>query len=288
MLKKREQTETAERSGEEEKYQFMREQIRPQRKRIIMGFLVKALGIVVLAVIFGSIAGSTFIFMQNMMENGNDTQVTETMLQSTTDVDATQDPSEEEEELLGGEPLEYYQTFWKEVAFVGRRCNQSLVKISRKQSESGFHKSGEIENAQSGIIFQESKRYYYILTSASRWLETKPAEVELSNSEMVTAKVTGMDHTLEIAVLMIEKKDISKEGGSGLRIAEFGGKTELEIGFPIVAIGSPNGVMKSVISGRIVNDDLMSEVTDGEVVLYSSDIEYCEDGNGFTKYNYII
>lgn len=283
MLKKRKQPEKEVRSGEEEKYRFMREQIRPQRQRILKGFLLKALGIVVLAMIFGAIAGSTFIFMQNIMETGNETQAREAMLQDTPDVEATREPEENDGrgKVLTGEPLEYYQAFWEEVASVGRRCRRSLVKIRRKQSESGFHKSEELGDVQSGVIFQESRSYYYILAPSRHLQKTKPVEVEFSGGETVAAKFSGVDDTLEIAVLTVEKKIVSKEIKTELQIAEFDEAVRIGIGFPVIAVGCPNGVMGSVVSGRIVNDGLTTEVTDGEVDLYSSDIKYCEEGNGF-------
>lgn len=279
MIKKRKQSELERGSGEEEKYQFMREQIRPQRRLLFVGFVRKLLAMMVLAVVFGFIAGATFIFMQNIIGKGSQTQASETMLQSTTDAEVTREPDGEGDSSFLGN----YRAFWREVADVGKRCNQSIVNVQGKQDESGFQKSGELEKAQSGVIFQENKKYLFVLVPAYHLSEKKSVEIEFFNGDVAEAEVLGVDDTLEIVVLMAEKKNISEGTKKELRIAEFYHGGKLEIGSPVIAVGSPNGVMRSVISGNIVNNDLTSSIIDGEVALYSSDIECCEDGNGFVS-----
>ena len=51
-------------SHQEEKYQFIREQIRPQRKKKILVWLGRFIMIAAMACIFGMIAGTIILYMQ--------------------------------------------------------------------------------------------------------------------------------------------------------------------------------------------------------------------------------
>lgn len=275
-------SETEKRGAEEEKYQFMREQIRPQRKRIFMVFLRKIIGTMILAVVFGALAGVSFTIVRNLLEDDRLTQAREAILQSTADHSVSQGLTKNNEgNVQTGESLEEYKTFWEKVSAVGRYCNQFIVEVQGTQDGSWFQKCERSEDIQTGVIFRESKKCYYILTPAYHLAKTKPVEVELSTDEVAAAEVLGVDHTLGIAVLEVKKENISEKTKNKIQVAGFGSEADLEIGSPVIAVGSPNGVMKSVISGNIVNNNLTSAVTDGEITLYSFDVEYCKDGNGF-------
>ena len=59
---------------EEEKYKFIKEQIRPQRKRYIIYFTRKILETAVSAVIFGGVAGCVFWNVNNRLGGGQSVQ----------------------------------------------------------------------------------------------------------------------------------------------------------------------------------------------------------------------
>lgn len=283
MIKRREHSESEQYMPEEEKYRFVREEIRPQRKRIFFDFLQKMAETMILAVVFGVLSGGTFAAIQNRMEGRQAIQEGETTLQNSADVLATQNPANHSgsrnflEDGVSGD----YGAFWQEISDIGEYCSHYIVKVEQAEDGNGLGKSGKTEEIKSGAVFRENKNYYFILVSDRNLSNERSIKVEFSTGEKTVGKIAGRNDALGIAVLQAEKKKISQATRAEIHVASLGGGDALEIGSPIVAVGNPNGVMKSVVSGNVVNDDLTGEVVDGDIALYSSDIEYCEEGSGF-------
>ena len=82
-----------------------------------------------------------------------------------------------------------------------------------------------------------------ILTNAHVVREAKEVTVKLSDRREFTAKVLGSDPTTDIAVLRIEAKD--------LPTVRLGDAKRLEVGDPVMAIGSPYGFEQTATTGIV-------------------------------------
>jgi serine protease Do len=82
-----------------------------------------------------------------------------------------------------------------------------------------------------------------ILTNAHVVREAKEVTVKLSDRREFAAKVLGSDTTTDIAVLRIDAKD--------LPVARLGDSKKLEVGDPVMAIGSPYGFEQTATSGIV-------------------------------------
>ena len=263
----------------EEKYQFMREEIRPQKKRLVTHYVHQLMGTMALAVIFGLVAAAAFVMVQKKMNSSGMVHARETIQQTTGDVAATAHPLEKKES--GDMEKVGYYSLWQEIGMVGNYCNQSVVGVQAAHNNSWFYKEKEAEAVHSGLIFRESADQYYILTDSGNVTETKRLEIEFTNGEVVGAEISGIDHVLGLAVLQVAKKDVSKQTREDIRVAALGDTSTITLGSPVIAFGKPNGVMRSVMSGNIVNCSLHGEIADGIAELYCSDIDFCEEANGF-------
>ena len=74
-------------------------------------------------------------------------------------------------------------------------------------------------------------------------------EVDLENA--VSAKIKGTDEDNDLAVVAVQKSDISKETMSQIKIAQLGNSDALVVGEQVVAIGNALGYGQSVTSGWV-------------------------------------
>lgn len=82
-----------------------------------------------------------------------------------------------------------------------------------------------------------------ILTNAHVVREAKEVTVKLSDRREFSAKVLGSDAATDIAVLRIEAKD--------LPVVRLGDSRRIEVGDPVMAIGSPYGFEQTATSGIV-------------------------------------
>ena len=82
-----------------------------------------------------------------------------------------------------------------------------------------------------------------ILTNAHVVREAKEVTVKLGDRREYSAKVLGADPVTDIAVLRIEAK--------GLPVVRLGDPKQLEVGDPVLAIGSPYGFEQTATSGIV-------------------------------------
>lgn len=279
------------RQNEEEKYQFMREQIKPQKRQLVVKFLKKVGYTAVLALIFGTLTGLAFVAVNRIFPSAEagvagvapdlqGSSVTATGNQN--EISDIGGNSSESEGAMDSSSLnlESYKELSRQIADIGNQCNPYIVFVSNEQENSQwFNGDGNQQVLQCGVIFRSTMKEYYILTSTQTLSGTKMAEVTFSDTTRTTAEVLGRDNDLGIAVLKVNKDNLSKSTTSIIQVATFGGSSNLILGTPIIALGCPDSLKYSVKWGYIVNDGLKARVTDGETALYSSDINFCSSGN---------
>lgn len=122
--------------------------------------------------------------------------------------------------------------------------------------------SGGMKNTKkgvgSGVIMTEEG---YILTNAH--VVNPYAErisVTLNNLERVPATLVGWDHWTDLAVVQLDMDEI-EERGLDFAHAEFGDSDELLPGDTVYAVGTPNGLTRTVTRGIISNTNRFFEGT---------------------------
>lgn len=272
-------------SHKEERYQFMREQVKPQRKKQCL-IWAKRLGLLIIsACIFGGVAGGVIWLITNHGKKSSTKNVVKINTYSAT-APATSEP--QETPATGSSntnsrlTLENSNKMSEQLAAIGGQASASIVGVKNKtEAQDWFsEKQNNSKNVSFGVIYKENTKNYYIATTYSVVKEQHTVKVQLIDETVIEGKVIDSDVQYNVAVVTISKSKITQETQEKMQVAELGYGGSLCNGSDVIAIGCPNGVLYSVMTGHVSNNSLYGTITDGEVKLFSTDIPYSEDGNG--------
>lgn len=270
-----------ERIHREKKYQFMKEQVRPDRKKQAWATCRKLGMLAVTAAIFGGIAGATFLAVKFRFDKTPAKAVKLATAAPSSTVMPT--PSPERDAAAGDKKmnLSEYSRLSEELAAVGEVLDYSLVGVRGKQGN--FKQwQGYVPGSQLsfGLIFEESQMYYYILTLGTAVRGQTSVQVRLMDNSIVEGQILGKDDVLNLAVVSVKKEIISDELRQKIEVSSLAGEAHVVNGSKVIAVGCPSGVIGSVMTGSISHDEIAVPVLDNELRVFSTDIHYCDQGNG--------
>lgn len=130
------------------------------------------------------------------------------------------------------------------------RLLDAVVRLDVWETTYGGGRAQTVHGVGSGVIMTGEG---YILTNAH--VVNPYAEriwVTLNNLERVPAKLIGWDHWTDLAVLQLDL-DYLEVRNLEFTWAEFGDSSELLPGDPVFAVGTPNGLARTVTRGIISN-----------------------------------
>ncbi|MBH52781.1 MAG: peptidase S1 [Opitutaceae bacterium] len=145
-----------------------------------------------------------------------------------------------------------------EVGF--KRLLDAVVRIDVREVTFRGGSKQNISGVGSGVIISEEG---HILTNAH--VVTTFAEeirITLSNLERVGAELVGWDHWTDLALLKLDLEDLNSRG-LAFTHAEFGDSDEVYPGLIVLAVGTPNGLTRTVSRGIISNTNRFFEGEDG-------------------------
>lgn len=270
-------------SGEkkiEEEYWFLQEAIRPRRRGRIVRIIRRLLLLIVFAVVFGVTGAIAFHMTQNALDKREEAQERKDFFSG---LEHSGDASDEDKaEADNSNSSAIHEQHWKELANVGKECNHSVVTVYAGHTESWYQRSVSQDKVQSGILFHKKGKKLYVLTSDTAIIQGKSLNVEFINQDTVRARLVKEDELLGIAVLEVKMEDVAKETRKDIRIAKLAGEElKLELNQWVFALGNADGIMYSVIPGIIVNTELSTDIPDGELGLYCTNISFNSNGDGF-------
>lgn len=269
------------REHEEEKYKFMREQVRPQKKKIIIRFFKNIVMIIMAAIIFGGISGLVFYsFVSRIKEDANGDSVPEVTPYHTP-------PLRENTNTTGGTKadeddgtIEDKNKASKNLSKIGEEYKWAVVRISNKGKRTiWYYISDDSEEAVSGVIYKKTGGYYYIIAS-NNFADDGTVLVEFYDSKTVEAEVVATDGNIGMAILRVNVSDVNSDLRKNIVIPQFGSTANVPLGSYVVAIGAPNGVMHTIMTGNIIKSAIKVPITDNEVTLFSTDILYADNASG--------
>ncbi len=266
----------------EKRYEFIREQVRPQRKNLLLLWIKRFLLFIAASCIFGGVAGGIMVLLQNQFVKP-ERDIVEVNAHSP-EPEQSSGPEEDREQKRKNRKewtLMDTNRFSRQLSAVGTRMDSAMVGVRKKQSAKNWLKKGKTaQQAAYGIIYHESTRYFSILTTYSIIKGQSAVGVQLRDNIEIEGQVMGSNAHLNIAVVRIRKADITESILPQITIAQFGDGLGLSNGTSIVAVGSPNGILHSVITGIITNDSVCASIPDGEVQLCCTSIPYSDAANG--------
>ena len=162
----------------------------------------------------------------------------------------------------------------------------AIVTVDKLHTESWYQRSDKEDVLQSGLIFKRRGSSLYVLTQVSSLVEKGSLEVSFANGKSAAATLVATDDNLGIAVLRMDVNDISKSTMNQIYVIDFtqdASDTALELNDRVLLFGCPNGIMKSVMPGNVVNTDMTVQAVDDCLTVYVTDIAYTEGGDGFVS-----
>ena len=179
------------------------------------------------------------------------------------DKDEDKDTSEATDQTVTASVQTSDQTY--DVADLAEKAMPSLVSItntSEYRSMNGFFDYGQIRTAQSsgsGVIVGETDDLYYIVTNNHVVDGASELTVGFVDDTDASAKIVGTAPSGDLAVVSVNKADLTAETKNAIRIAALGDSTSLRVGEQVVAIGNALGYGQSVTVGYV--SALNQEVT---------------------------
>ncbi len=142
-----------------------------------------------------------------------------------------------------GPTIAQYRTVVKAVqpSVVGVKASRTVGRQQTDDVSEFLFGPGRIFQEQdqgSGVIVDQAG---YIITNYHVVDRASDVLVELSDGETQRAQIVGTDPATDVAVLKI--------GASNLTAAPWGKSAEMEVGDPVLAIGSPFGLARTVTAG---------------------------------------
>lgn len=265
---------------EKEKRQFIREQLRPQRKKTLFRFIRSISMVLGAAVLFGGIAALSFYVMQiyfpwqdlddgiNIVTSNRPARNTEPAVKTISD--------EIDETVLNS--VEDYERISKQLSAIGEGANAAIVGLGTSNNNV---LQGNNSQQYCGILFHENAHYYHILSEYASAQNTENIRVRFFDGKEVDGSLVGRDSSLNLAIFQVDKSVLAEEEQKKLMVASMGDTASLDLGAYILAVGKPNGNLFSVHTGRITEDAIAMPVTDHELQLFTTSIPYQAGRSGF-------
>ena len=125
------------------------------------------------------------------------------------------------------------------------------LSIQEVQSFFGGRYQQEMKSAGTGIIISQTDDELLIVTNYHVIQGSETLTVTFNDENSVEAGVKGSDAEHDVAVIAVQKNQISDETMNAISVATLGDSTQLKVGEPAIAIGNALGYGQSVTVGVI-------------------------------------
>lgn len=227
---------------------------KPEKKN--KGKWAKRIGAVALsAVLFGGIAGGTFVGV--VYASGNGEQFSSTQNSQTGKIDNNK--TKLQTTSTTGNGTTENQSL--DVSDIVEGTMPSIVSITNKsvqEVQSYFDMFGrgggmqqEVESCGSGIIIGQNDNELLIATNNHVVADADTISVGFIDNQAYEASVKGTDADNDLAVIAVKLSDISDDTMKQIKVASIGDSDSLKVGEQVVAIGNALGYGQSVTTGIV-------------------------------------
>ncbi len=139
----------------------------------------------------------------------------------------------------------------------------------------------ESTNQSSGVIIAENEQGYYILADYAPIEDAKWTAVTFCDNVLAEAKVVQYDPQTELAVILVTGDILPEQTRETIQVAVLGNSLPRNmVGTPVVALGSPMGVMDSVAYGMITSSSVSSSLVDANYKMLYTDMYGSSNAGG--------
>ncbi|MBQ6844193.1 MAG: serine protease [Agathobacter sp.] len=175
-----------------------------------------------------------------------------------------------------------YQTLQDELYEIGNKANKSIVTVAAMadKSDEWAENPFETEGQSSGVIVSEDDNYLYILTEKKVISDTSDIRVSFVNNTSATATLLKWDGNTGLAILTVEKRQLSSGTKREIVVASLGSSYEMTNGAIVIALGSPLGTNYSILTGNITSVQNKIATRDKNYSVFTTDIVASENASG--------
>lgn len=283
---------------DEKEYSFIQEKIVPKTKNSRKKRVRNVITTISLAVLFGLVSSMVFCLANYLIGNRTqDDKGTVKLQQSETSSslpEATQSTGGEENnsslkntesalsdfKLAEVLDIRSYQKLYSLMTDINTDLKYSMVTVVSYQNITSWL---ELENTESsyGLIVADDEDSVYIMCSYTKIKGIDKIKIKFYNDDTLAASVTGYDKDTDLAIIQVEKDKLSRRTNQKITKAVMGDSYQITTGMPVLALGSPNGYMYSMLIGYVTDPGVNKFIVDGKLEMYHTSIEEKEDGAGF-------
>lgn len=164
-----------------------------------------------------------------------------------------------------------------------RQLNNYLVTVTSITSNlDWFNNVQEQKNQTSGLIITRNGKELLVLADASLIKNAESIILTLYNNTHLEAQIKKIDPYTNLAVLSVElDKVYSVIKEENLLFPELGSINSIQLlGMPVVAVGSPMGISKSIGYGMITADNTIYSVPERNYRIIQTDINGSQNASG--------
>ena len=114
----------------------------------------------------------------------------------------------------------------------------AVVSVNTTVKNVNSENEGIGKNAGSGIIYKEKDNIVYIITNNHVVSGATSATISLDGSEEVKAHYVGSEPSSDLAILYVDKTEVSSLKNPDYKVAKFGNSSKVKVGESVTAIGN--------------------------------------------------
>ena len=205
-------------------------------------FFKKLMTAILLAIVFGAVAGGTFYGMSNYFG-----EAAQTDSDNTTVIYQT-----EEDGLIASTGTASEETGVESIVESVMPAMVAITNTTEMQYHGFFGTQTETnDSCGTGIIIGQSEELLYIVTNNHVIEDADKITVTFNDNESVEASVKGTDSTRDLAVIIVEKSEMESSTLNAIKVAVLGNSDDLKLGQSVVAIGNALGYGQTVTTGVV-------------------------------------
>ncbi len=255
------------------------------RKILITAFLAVFAGVLaaflfVLCVpLFQKITGTTVNQTEKVEIASSSEEETEEEAQTEEEEAETEEEALQEEEEQSA--LEQYTAAYQEMAEAAKTAEASMVEVIGITSSLDYF-NHDYENSQSlsGLLVAESSTNLYCLVESGSLKKAEEIQVIFCDGSRLGAEYKASDSETGLAILSINRSEISDATWNSIGIASFGNYSSLGRGTPIIAVGSILGRGDSIEYGFVTSTDNIVSLWDVNYNVITTDLLGSTSGSG--------
>ncbi|KIR02552.1 Serine protease, DegP/HtrA, do-like protein [Lachnospiraceae bacterium TWA4] len=229
--------------------------------------LIHLAELVVAAVIFGAVSCFTFVGIKPLIENKT------AEIEKESRIETTVETTLQETKPIETQPVKEESDSHIKILELSNQLEKSMVQvISTTKNTDWFDTDYEKEGSMSGIILDITQKDVIILTSYAPIKQANQLKVTFNDSdEKVNATLLSTNKIRNLATLKVNYQDLSKTIRSKIEKVTYESSSKsLYKGNPVLALGSPNGLVGSLNIGYLsLIEKKVQEVDHIDTVVYT-------------------